>query len=119
MQHLDSYMCLLAKKIEKGLIIGKDVHSYCITDSNIYVSITCDNLFGLFAMDIYFFLNYLHKQTMLEMNWRNMEGKYERVVLEEGFDALTLIPPSGIEKYVSGDLPVWGRPWWTVKHVSI
>ena len=38
---------------------------------------------------------------MLEMNWRNMEGKYERVVLEEGFDALTLIPPSGIEKYVS------------------
>ena len=56
---------------------------------------------------------------MLEMHWRNMEGKYERVVLEEGFDALTLIPPSGIEKYVSGDLPVWGRPWWTVKHVSI
>ena len=56
---------------------------------------------------------------MLEMNWRNMEGKYERVVLEEGFDALTLIPPSGIEKYVSGDLPVWGRPWWIVKHVSI
>lgn len=55
MQHLDSYMCLLAKKIEKGLIIGKDVHSYCITDSNLYVSITCDNLFGLFALDIYFF----------------------------------------------------------------
>ena len=55
MQQLDSYMCLLAKKIEKGLIIGKDVHSYCITDSNIYVSITCDNLFGLFALDIYFF----------------------------------------------------------------
>ena len=48
-----------------------------------------------------------------------MEGKYECVVLEEGFDALTLILPSNIEKYVSGDLSVWGRPWWTVKHVSI
>ena len=47
-----------------------------------------------------------------------MEGKYERIVFEEGFDELTLIPLSGIEKYVSGDLLIWGRPWWTVKHVS-
>ena len=55
MQHLDSHMCLLAKKIEKWLIIGEDVYSYCIIDSNLYVSITCDNLFGLFTLDIYFF----------------------------------------------------------------
>ena len=47
-----------------------------------------------------------------------MEGKYECVVLEEVFDALTLILLSSIEKYVSSDLPVLGRPWWTVKHVS-
>ena len=43
---------------------------------------------------------------MLDFHWRSMEGKCERVVFEEGFDALTLIPPSGIEKYVFGDLPV-------------
>ena len=55
---------------------------------------------------------------MLEFHWRSMEGKYERIVFEEDFDALTLIFPLGIEKYVSGDFPVWGRPWWTVKHVS-
>ena len=55
---------------------------------------------------------------MLDLHWKTMKDKYERVVFEEGFDALTLIPPSDIEKYVSGELPVWGRPWWTVKHVS-
>ena len=55
---------------------------------------------------------------MLDFHWRSMESKYERVVFEEDFDALTLIPPSGIEKYVFGDLPIWGRPWWTMKHVS-
>ena len=47
-----------------------------------------------------------------------MEGKYERIVFKEGFDALTLISPLGIEKYVFGDLPIWERPWWTVKHLS-
>ena len=56
---------------------------------------------------------------MLDFHWRSVEGKYEHVVFEKGFDALILILPSGIEKYVSGDLPVWERPWWTVKHVSI
>ena len=55
---------------------------------------------------------------MLDFHWRSMEGKYEHVVFEKGFDALILILPSGIEKYVFGDLPVWGRPWWIVKHVS-
>ena len=55
---------------------------------------------------------------MLDFHWKSMKGKYERVVFEGGFDALTLIPPSGIEKYVFGDLPVWRRPWWIVKHVS-
>ena len=39
-------------------------------------------------------------------------------MLNKGFDVLSLIPPSDIVSYVLGDLPAWGKPWWTVKHVS-
>ena len=56
------------------------------------------------------FLNYLDKQSMFDFHWRSMEGKYECVVFEKDFDALTLISPSGIEKYVFDDLPIGGRP---------
>ena len=67
---------------------------------------------------IFIFLNYLHKQTLLDNPWRSIKNKYEHLVFDKGFDALSLILPSDIVSYASGDSLAWGKPWWIVKHVS-
>ena len=80
MQHLDVYMSLLAKKIEKWDISGKDVDNYCITDSGFYVSITCNNWFTHSPLMVYLALtltfHYLDKQTLPDNQWTTIKDKY-------------------------------------------
>ena len=58
------------------------------------------------------------KQTLLEEIWKTDHPNYE----EDDDQPVTSVPVADADhlvKYVTGEVPQWGEPWWSVDHVSI
>ena len=60
-------------------------------------------------------------KSLLEGIWKADHPNYE----EDDDQPMTSIPVADaadvdhLVKYVTGEIPEWGEPWWSVDHVSI
>ena len=55
-------------------------------------------------------------QSLLERIWKADHPNYE----EDDDQPVTSVPVADhLVKYVTGEIPDWGEPWWSVDHVSI
>ena len=60
-------------------------------------------------------------QSLLEGIWKADHPNYE----EDDDQPVTSVPvaeatdANHLVKYVTGEIPKWGEPWWSVDHVSI
>ena len=57
-------------------------------------------------------------QSLLEEIWKVDHPNYE----EDDDQPMKSVPVTDADhlvKYVTGEIPEWGKPWWSVDHVSI
>ena len=55
-------------------------------------------------------------QSLLKNIWKANHPNYE----EDDDQPMTSVPVADhLVKYVMGEIPDWGEPWWSVDHVSI
>ena len=57
-------------------------------------------------------------QTMLEEIWKTDHPNYD----EDDDQSVMSVPVTDADhlvKYMTGEVPEWGEPWWSVDHVSI
>ena len=57
-------------------------------------------------------------QSLLKGIWKADHPYYE----EDEDQSVTSVPIADADhlvKYVTGEIPEWGEPWWSVDHVSI
>ena len=121
MQHINAYLCLLAKRIKLGTYYDQSTGKFALADAYFFVSITCV-IVDMFKW--FFYFNFLTLcvisiiQSLLEGIWKADHPNYE-----EDDDQPTMSVPIAdadhLVKYITGEVPKWGEPWWSVDHVNI
>ena len=120
MQHINAYLCLLAKRIKLD-IYDQSVEKFALTDAYFLVSITCV-VVDMFKWFFYFKFLIVCVisiiQSLLQWIWKIDHPNYE----EDDDQSTTSVPIADADhlvKYITGEVLEWGEPWWSVDHVSI
>ena len=58
-------------------------------------------------------------QSLLEKIWKADHPNYEEDDNQPMTSVLVAADADHLVKYVTGEIPEWGEPWWSVDHVSI
>ena len=104
LQHINAYLCLLAKRIKLGTYIDQSIGKFAMADAYFFVSITCV-LVSMFKCLFYFdfltlcFISII--QSLLEGIWKAGHPNYE----EDEDQPTTSVPIANADhlvKYVIG-----------------
>ena len=121
LQHINAYLCLLAKRIGLGTYYDKSAGKFALGDAYFFVSITClsQYVYMIFVFELSNLMCVISIiQSLLEDIWKADHPNYE----EDDDQPVTSAPVADADhlvKYVTGEIPEWGEPWWSVDHVSI
>ena len=58
------------------------------------------------------------RQNLLEGIWKADHSNYEKDD-DQSATSVPIIAADHLVKYVTGEIPEWGEPWWNVDYVSI
>ena len=120
LQHINAYLCLLAKRIKMG-IYDQSIEKFALADAYFIVSITCV-IVDMFKW--FFYFNFLILcvisiiQSLLQRIWKADHPNYEEDD-DQPTTSVPIIDADHLVKYITGEVPEWDEPWWSVDHVSI
>ena len=122
LQHINVYLCLLAKRIKLG-IYDQSVEKFALADAYFFVSTTfvvVDMFKWFFYFNILTLCVIYIIQSLLQGIWNADHPNYK----DDDDQPTTSVPIVDVDadhlvKYITGEVPEWDEPWWSVDHVSI